>query len=216
MSLWIHLCRVSDPNPVLFREDKNTMWDPQRQPPGCKWSTGPPTSRWTVHPYMWRERSLWTHAVPRQHRTLLVRGPKRTGDPWDSLWAWQQTNVWVNHMCLILENKRPQCLSLCINRPNMYDQWRVWRSVCWPLLNLSWSWFLHKTPDFSVFISGRYWPRWCATTCWTHPSTWCPPPASRNTPVVCPERQDRARPAGRLCHEKGRCQGCPPSPRKSV
>lgn len=48
---------------------------------------------------MWWEWCLWTHAVPRQHRTLLVCRPKRTGDPWDSLWTWQQTNVWVNPMC---------------------------------------------------------------------------------------------------------------------
>lgn len=83
---------------ALFREDKNTMWVAQRPPPGCDraWSTGPPT-HWSIHPYMWWEWRLWANAVPWQHRTVLVCGPKWTGNPWDSLWSWQQTNVWVNH-----------------------------------------------------------------------------------------------------------------------
>lgn len=110
---------------ALFREDKNTMWVAQRPPPGCDGarSTGPPTSCWTLHPYMRWGWCLWADAVPRQHRTVLVCRPKWTGNPWDSLWSWQQTNVWVNHTLFISGS-----VSLSINRPNMQDQWRFSRS----------------------------------------------------------------------------------------
>lgn len=65
---------------------------------------------------------------------------------------------------------------------------------------------------FFTIFSIRYQPRRSSTTCRTHHSTQCLPPASRNTPVVFPERQDRPHPARRLWYEEGWCQGCPPSP----
>lgn len=105
---------------ALFREDKNTMWVAQRPPPGCDRarSTGPPTSRWTLHPYMWWEWRLWADAVPWQHRTVLVCGPKWTGNPWDSLWSWQQTNVWVNDTLFISGSVSHCVLTDQISRTN--------------------------------------------------------------------------------------------------
>lgn len=99
MRMWICSCRsvTEHCHSILFREDKNTMSDPQRKPPGCDRvrSTRPPTSRWSVHSYVWWVWWIWTHAVPRQHRLLLVCGSKWTGNPRNSVWAWKHTHVWV-------------------------------------------------------------------------------------------------------------------------
>lgn len=190
--MWIYVKRLSLFFNFPIREDKNTVWAPQRQSPGCDrvWFKGPPASRWAVRPYVWRVRCLRTHAVPRQLRPLLVCGPKWTGDPWDSLGAWQKTNVWVNQ---------------CTQNQTLHEQWSNTNRATWKRHRRYFYWPKR-------FLTLRYQPRCCSTTCWTHNSTQCLPPAPRNTPVVFPERQDRPHPTRRLPYEEGWCQGCPPSP----
>lgn len=116
--MWIYVKRLSLFFNFPIREDKNTVWAPQRQSPGCDrvWFKGPPASRWAVRPYVWRVRCLRTHAVPRQLRPLLVCGPKWTGDPWDSLGAWKKTNVWVNQ---------------CTQNQTLHEQWSNTNRATW-------------------------------------------------------------------------------------
>lgn len=70
--------------------------------------------------------------------------------------------------------------------------------------------------NWFVCVSIRYRPQYWAAARRTPATARCGRPDPRNTPAVCPERQDRARSSGGLRHEKERCQARPPPARKFI